>query len=64
MFIPIEEALQRYHDGEMLILVDDENRENEGDLVISAEKVTPYKINFMREIKVPFFDLRIPALQF
>lgn len=47
MFIPIEEALQRYHDGEMLILVDDENRENEGDLVIAAEHTTPEAINFM-----------------
>ena len=47
MFIPIEEALQRYHDGEMLILVDDENRENEGDLVMAAEHVTPEAINFM-----------------
>ena len=47
MFIPIEEALQRYHDGEMLILVDDENRENEGDLVMAAEHVTPDAVNFM-----------------
>ena len=47
MFIPIEEALQRYHDGEMLILVDDENRENEGDLVMAAEHVTPEAVNFM-----------------
>lgn len=47
MFIPIEEALQRYHDGEMLILVDDENRENEGDLVMAAEHITPQAVNFM-----------------
>ena len=47
MFIPIEEALQRYHDGEMLILVDDENRENEGDLVMAAEHITPEAVNFM-----------------
>ena len=47
MFIPIEEALQRYHDGEMLILVDDETRENEGDLVIAAEHATPEVVNFM-----------------
>lgn len=47
MFIPIEEALRRYHDGEMLILVDDENRENEGDLVIAAEHTTPEAVNFM-----------------
>ena len=47
MFIPIEEALRRYRDGKMLILVDDENRENEGDLVIAAEHTTPEAINFM-----------------
>lgn len=47
MFIPIEEALRRYRDGEILILVDDESRENEGDLVIAAEHTTPDAINFM-----------------
>lgn len=47
MFIPIEEALCRYRDGKMLILVDDENRENEGDLVIAAEHTTAEAINFM-----------------
>jgi len=47
MFIPIEEAIDRIRSGGMLILVDDENRENEGDLVIAAEHVTPEVINFM-----------------
>lgn len=47
MLIPIEEAIERIHTGEMLILVDDENRENEGDLVIAAEHVTAEAINFM-----------------
>jgi len=47
LFIPIEEALRRYRDGKMLILVDDENRENEGDLVIAAEHTTAEAINFM-----------------
>ncbi len=47
MFIPIEEALSRYRNGEMLILVDDENRENEGDLVIAAEHTTSEVVNFM-----------------
>jgi len=47
LFIPIEEALRRYRDGEMLILVDDENRENEGDLVVAAEHTTPEIVNFM-----------------
>jgi len=43
----IEEALQEIKQGKMIILMDDENRENEGDLVIAAEKVTPEAINFM-----------------
>lgn len=47
MFITIEEAIRKYRAGEMLILVDDENRENEGDLVIAAEHATPDAINFM-----------------
>jgi 3,4-dihydroxy 2-butanone 4-phosphate synthase/GTP cyclohydrolase II len=46
-FIPIEEALEELRQGRMIILVDDENRENEGDLVIAAEKITPDAINFM-----------------
>ncbi len=47
MFVSIEEAIRRYAEGEMLVLVDDENRENEGDLVMAAEHVTPEAINFM-----------------
>jgi len=47
LFITIEEAIRKYRAGEMLILVDDENRENEGDLVIAAEHATPDAINFM-----------------
>ena len=47
MFITIEEAIRKYRDGEMLILVDDEHRENEGDLVIAAEHISPDAINFM-----------------
>jgi 3,4-dihydroxy 2-butanone 4-phosphate synthase / GTP cyclohydrolase II len=47
MFIDIEDAIQRIRVGEMLILVDDETRENEGDLVIAAEYTTPETINFM-----------------
>ena len=46
-FCTIEEAMAELRDGRMIILVDDENRENEGDLVIAAEKVTPEAINFM-----------------
>lgn len=43
----IESALDDIRAGRMVILVDDENRENEGDLVLAAEKVTPEAINFM-----------------
>ena len=43
----IEEALEDYRNGRMVIVVDDEDRENEGDLTMAAEKVTPDAINFM-----------------
>jgi 3,4-dihydroxy 2-butanone 4-phosphate synthase/GTP cyclohydrolase II len=43
----IEEAISDIRDGKMIIIVDDEDRENEGDLVCAAEKVTPEIINFM-----------------
>jgi len=43
----IKDALEDIRAGRMIILVDDENRENEGDLVLAAEKVTPGAINFM-----------------
>jgi 3,4-dihydroxy 2-butanone 4-phosphate synthase/GTP cyclohydrolase II len=43
----IEEVLQDIREGKMFILVDDEDRENEGDLTMAAEKVTPEAINFM-----------------
>ncbi|MCA1944147.1 MAG: bifunctional 3,4-dihydroxy-2-butanone-4-phosphate synthase/GTP cyclohydrolase II [Desulfovibrio sp.] len=42
-----EEAIEEFRQGRMLILVDDEDRENEGDLAVAAEKVTPEIINFM-----------------
>ncbi|MGD2096382.1 MAG: bifunctional 3,4-dihydroxy-2-butanone-4-phosphate synthase/GTP cyclohydrolase II [Desulfobacterales bacterium] len=45
--ITIEEAIQDFKDGKIVILVDDEDRENEGDLCMAAEKVTPEAINFM-----------------
>ncbi len=45
--ITIEEAINEVKNGHMVILVDDEERENEGDLMIAAEKVTPETINFM-----------------
>lgn len=45
--LTIEEAIEQIADGKMIILVDDEDRENEGDLCMAAEKVTPDAINFM-----------------
>ncbi|MFH0775754.1 MAG: bifunctional 3,4-dihydroxy-2-butanone-4-phosphate synthase/GTP cyclohydrolase II [bacterium] len=47
MFSSIPEAIEEIQKGRIIIVVDDENRENEGDLVMSAEKVTPEDINFM-----------------
>ncbi len=47
VFAPIEKAIDAIRDGEMIIVVDDEDRENEGDLTIAAEKITPAAINFM-----------------
>jgi 3,4-dihydroxy 2-butanone 4-phosphate synthase/GTP cyclohydrolase II len=46
-FATIESAIQALRDGEMLIVADDEDRENEGDLICAAELVTPEIINFM-----------------
>ncbi|NOY39552.1 MAG: bifunctional 3,4-dihydroxy-2-butanone-4-phosphate synthase/GTP cyclohydrolase II [Nitrospirae bacterium] len=46
-FNTIEEAIEDIRQGKIIILVDDEDRENEGDLCIAAEKVTPETINFM-----------------
>ncbi len=46
-FCTVEEALEELRQGRMIVLVDDEYRENEGDLVIAAEKATPEAINFM-----------------
>lgn len=46
-FAPIEDAIAAIRDGRMIIVVDDEDRENEGDLTIAAESVTPDVINFM-----------------
>jgi 3,4-dihydroxy 2-butanone 4-phosphate synthase / GTP cyclohydrolase II len=46
-FATIEEAIEDFRQGRMVIICDDEDRENEGDLAIAAEKVTPDSINFM-----------------
>lgn len=46
-FNTIEEAIEDIRQGKMIVVVDDENRENEGDLLMAAEKATPEAINFM-----------------
>ncbi len=43
----IEEALHDFREGKMVIVVDDEDRENEGDLIVAAEKIAPEQVNFM-----------------
>jgi len=46
-FSEIPEILEELRQGRMIVLVDDEDRENEGDFIIAAEKITPEKVNFM-----------------
>ena len=46
-FISVPEALEEIRAGRMLVVVDDEDRENEGDLTLAAEKITPEIVNFM-----------------
>lgn len=43
----IDEAIQDFREGKFVVVVDDEDRENEGDFIIAAEKITPEKVNFM-----------------
>jgi 3,4-dihydroxy 2-butanone 4-phosphate synthase / GTP cyclohydrolase II len=47
VFATVEEALSEIRQGRMIVLVDDEDRENEGDLTMAAEKITPEAVNFM-----------------
>lgn len=66
-FNTIEEAIEDYREGKILIVCDDEDRENEGDLIMSATKVTPEKINFMAKfgrglICVPMTEDRLNEL--
>jgi 3,4-dihydroxy 2-butanone 4-phosphate synthase / GTP cyclohydrolase II len=66
-FAPIDAAVRAFRDGQMIIVVDDEDRENEGDLTVAAEKVTPEIINFMaREgrglICMPMTERRLEEL--
>lgn len=67
MFNTIEEAIQELKKGNMVIVVDDEDRENEGDLLMAAEMVKPEHINFMAKygrglICVPMLKERLDAL--
>lgn len=67
MLAPLEEIIKDLQDGKMIILIDDEDRENEGDLVMAAEKVTPEAINFMAKygrglICVPMLKERLIEL--
>jgi 3,4-dihydroxy 2-butanone 4-phosphate synthase/GTP cyclohydrolase II len=47
IFDPIEDVIEAFRNGEIIVMTDDEDRENEGDLICAAEKITPEKINFM-----------------
>jgi 3,4-dihydroxy 2-butanone 4-phosphate synthase / GTP cyclohydrolase II len=47
VFVPIEEAIEEVRQGRMIVVVDDEDRENEGDLVLAAQFATPEAVNFM-----------------
>lgn len=46
-FATVEEAIEDIKNGKMVVVIDDEDRENEGDLIMAAEKVTPADVNFM-----------------
>jgi 3,4-dihydroxy 2-butanone 4-phosphate synthase/GTP cyclohydrolase II len=67
-FAPVEDAIAAIRNGQMVIVVDDEDRENEGDLTMAAEKVTPEAINFMARygrglICMPMTGERLDALE-
>lgn len=64
----IEEAIEDFRQGKMVIVVDDEDRENEGDLIVAAEKITPEQVNFMLKnargvLCVPITDARCHELE-
>jgi 3,4-dihydroxy 2-butanone 4-phosphate synthase / GTP cyclohydrolase II len=68
MFNTIEEAITDFRDGKMLIMVDDEDRENEGDIIVAAEKCSPEAVNFMAThakglICMPMTGARLDALE-
>lgn len=64
----IDEAIEAFKQGEFVIVVDDKDRENEGDLIIAAEKITPEKVNFMLRygrgvLCAPVSEARCEALE-
>ncbi|MGQ1891025.1 bifunctional 3,4-dihydroxy-2-butanone-4-phosphate synthase/GTP cyclohydrolase II [Thermophagus sp. OGC60D27] len=64
----IEEAIEAIRNGELIIVVDDENRENEGDFITAAELITPEKVNFMTKygrglLCVPLVEERCNELE-
>ena len=66
-FAPIDDAIKAIRNGEMIIVVDDEDRENEGDMTIAAQRITPEAINFMAThgrglICVPLTEERLMEL--
>lgn len=68
LFAEIEEAIKDFKEGKFLVVVDDEDRENEGDLIASAELVTPEKVNFMAKegrglICLPVIGKRLDELK-
>ncbi|NLD50611.1 MAG: bifunctional 3,4-dihydroxy-2-butanone-4-phosphate synthase/GTP cyclohydrolase II [Clostridiaceae bacterium] len=69
LFDRIEEAIEDIRQGRMVVVIDDEDRENEGDLLMAAQKVTPESINFMATygrgmICVPIVEARARELEF
>jgi 3,4-dihydroxy 2-butanone 4-phosphate synthase/GTP cyclohydrolase II len=68
-FNTIDEAIEDIRSGKMIVVIDDEDRENEGDLLMAAEKVTPEAINFMAKhgrglICMPVISERLKELDF
>lgn len=49
-FHSIEDAISDFRNGKLLIVVDDEDRENEGDFICAAETITPELVNFMAKV--------------
>ena len=67
-FSTVKDAVNDFKKGKFLIVVDDKHRENEADLVLAAEKVTPQKINFMIKnarglVCVPMLGKRLDELK-